>query len=264
MGHSKKASHIAITVALGAGLWASGTVSALAADTTPAAGWSGAYVGLLTGVDAENNDWKASSVGPNNVYGVDAASSKASLDKTGGRLGGYAGWTLPIDAHFVAGVEGDFAGVFGGKKTVSGIPGISYGGLTPDDSISARRDWDASLRARIGYAVDPEFLVYGAGGVAFQDTEYKANCPATSASWCGVPESAGTTTTSVGWTLGAGGEGKLTDALSVRVEYRYAGFERSNLNFFQAANSGGDSFSAKADPSSHVVTLGITYRFGNL
>jgi outer membrane immunogenic protein len=81
---------------------------------------------------------------------------------------------------------------------------------------------------------------------------------------CGAPEAGRITKTAVGWTLGAGGEGKLSDAFSVRVEYRYAGFERSNLNFFQGVNSGADSFSAKADPSSHIVTLGITYHFGGL
>lgn len=272
MGHTKIASHVTIAAALGAGLWSMSTVAAAAADATPAVSWSGAYVGLMTGLSDGQNDWKATSVGINNFAGVAPGSAKASLDKMGGRLGAYGGWNFPIDANLVAGVEGDFAGILGSKKTASGIPGVDYSALSslngtgglPDDSISARQNWDASLRARLGYAVDPSFLVYGTGGVAFQDSEYKANCPATAMSFCGVPESERITKTSVGWTLGAGAEAKLTETLAVRLEYRYAAFGSQNLNFFQSNNGGFDAISAKVDPSAHIISVGVSYQFGGL
>lgn len=265
MGHTNNVSHIAIALGFGALLLASG--SAAAADGTPAIAWSGPYVGLLTGMSDQQTDWTTKSIGPDNVFGVDPTSAKESLSQMGGRLGIYGGWTFPINANLVAGVEGDFAGVLGGKKTLTGVPGGYYSILptvgTPDDSISAQQNWDAGLRARLGYAVDPAFLVYGTGGIAFQDADYKINCPGTAASICSG-EAGSISKTSVGWTLGAGAEGKLTDALALRVEYRYASFGSENLNFFQSVNQGVDSISAKVDPSSHIITFGLTYRFGGI
>jgi outer membrane immunogenic protein len=245
-----------------------GAAAAVAADTAPSASWAGGYVGLQTGLELTRDQWKTNSVGPNNVFGVDPTTSPASLDGTGGRVGLYGGWNFAVDPHVIAGIEADFAGVFGGKKTVTGIPGASYstsGGAVAADSFSARQDWDAGVRARLGYAVDRDFLVYGTTGLALADIEYKASCPSNSSmSWCGQPESGKVTKTAVGWTIGAGAEGKLDQALSVRVEYRYAGFDSQKVNFFQGVNSGADGFAGKSDPSSHIVTIGLTYHFGSL
>ena len=174
--------------------------------------------------------------------------------------------------EFIAGVEGDIAGIFGNKKTITGIPGATYAfpttGInngTPVDSVSATPNFDAGLRARLGYVLYPTVLVYGTTGVAVQNTDYKTNCPGNSAaSWCGVPENQTISKTLVGWTLGAGAEAKLADQLFARFEYRYAGFGSETMTFFGGTNSGADSFSAKTDPSSHIITVGITYRFGSL
>jgi outer membrane immunogenic protein len=274
MGHSKSASHIAIA-ALSVGLLASGTNAARAADASSGGGWTGPYIGVSGGGEIFNNKWKAESMGPGNAYGVDPSSADRGLVGAGGRFGGYAGWDLPVAPNFIAGIEGDIAGIVGGKKSATGIPGATYNypsmginGVTPLDSVSAKPNFDAGLRARLGYVVDPMFLVYGTTGVAFQNTDYKANCPGSSttstASFCGVPESQTLSKTLVGWTLGAGAEAKLANQLFARLEYRYADFGSQNLNFFGSSNLGADSFSAKADPSSHIITIGITYRFGSL
>ncbi|MDR3440042.1 outer membrane beta-barrel protein [Telmatospirillum sp.] len=261
MGYANKASILTLATA---GALLLGTGAALAADASAA--WSGPYVGVSIGGGFQDNDWKAKSVGPDNIFGVADSSRQATLDQAGGRFGGYAGWNLPVSPVVIVGLEADIAGIVGGKKTLTGMPGVDYQtalsqGAVPADGISARADWDASLRARVGYLLDPALLVYGTTGVAFLDSEYKANCPATGmSSWCASPESGSISKTSVGWTVGAGAEGRVADNWSVRVEYRYAGFSGTTLNFF----SGYDAYSAKTDPSSHIVTFGLTYHFGNI
>lgn len=256
MGYAKKASVLAIALA------ASGVacLSAGAAAADGAGAWAGPYVGLETGGDFATNTWKARSVGPNNVFGINGPSHEQDLGSAGVRLGGYAGWNLPVAPNAIVGLEADIAGIAGGKKTYSGIPGINYQGLTSADSISAKSDWDASVRARAGLVVDPALLVYGTVGMALRQSDYKAGCPGNAAnSWCGQPESASVTKTQVGWTAGAGAEGRVADKLSLRVEYRYAGFSSTTVNAFQSF----DVVSSKVDPSSHMVTLGLTYHFGH-
>ena len=261
MGHSN--SHFA-TAALGAGLWLSSAGLAAAADPSNAAdAWTGPYLGLSAGPEFDQGDWRATSVGPNNIYGVDPTSAtKVSLDHAAGRLGAYAGWNFAVGPALIAGVEGDIAGIVSGKKSHNGLPGINYGGLAPADSVSVSPDFDSSIRARFGYALSPEILVYGAAGVAIRDVDFSASCPGNALnSWCGVSESATATKTLVGWTFGAGVEHKLMDRVSVRLDYRYEDFGDTRVTFFPTTNFGADSFAAKVSQSSHVLALGITYRF---
>jgi outer membrane immunogenic protein len=257
MGYANNSTVLAFVLVAGAA--ASVTGAATAADN--AAAWAGPYAGIELGGNFQNNEWKAQSVGPNNVFGVDSAYAKSDLSKAAGRIGGYGGYSLAVAPDVIVGVEADIAGDLGGKKSVAGIPGAAYGLQTPADGISARADWDASIRARAGYVLDPALLLFGTAGVAFEDNEYKASCPSGGlTSWCAQPETASKTKTAVGFTLGGGAEARISDNLSLRAEYRYADFSSTTVNLF----SGYDQVSTKVDPSSHLVILGLTYHFGAL
>ncbi len=261
MGHSKFVSGFAAAVVLGVAV----AGPAVAAEGASAADWAGFYVGLSAGPQFDSSKWTATSVGPNNVFGVDPSNPQATLDSSWANLGGYAGWNMQVAPTMIAGIEGDIAGIAGSSKKVNGIPGIGYGTVTPADSVSVSQDFDAAIRARFGVVVDPRLLAYGTAGVAFRNADYKVNCPSNSlASWCGVPEQGSISKLSVGWTVGAGVEGKLNDNFSVRVDYRYADYGSQNLAFFSAANGGADSVGGKIDLSSHIVTIGLTYRFKTL
>ena len=103
-------------------------------------------------------------------------------------MGVYAGYNYGIAPSFVTGVEGDLAADFGGSKSMAGIPGalLSFNnGAGPlDDEISARGpSYGGSLRARLGALLTPSVLPYGTGGLAFADSKYTINCPATANSW---------------------------------------------------------------------------------
>jgi hypothetical protein len=65
--------------------------------------------------------------------------------------------------------------------TAAGLPGCSIECFTgfPGPGVdvsSVRMGWDASARTRLGYWVTPELLLYGTGGVAWQDVRTSGTC----------------------------------------------------------------------------------------
>ena len=258
MLNEKTILRLVLTATLGTGL-----VSA-AANAAEADGWTGFYAGASAGPQFDVSKWKATSVGPNDTYGVDPTTAEQTLDAAHFRLGGFVGWSMLAAPGILAGVEGDIYGLTGPSAvTKPGLPGASYFGAAPADTISEGQRYDASLRGRVGTWVDPDLLLYGTAGVAFRDLFLKGNCPGNgAASWCGVPEAATLSRTLTGWTVGAGGESRINDRWSVRLEYRYAGYGSTNVSMFGANNQGADAIGGKVDLNTHIVTLGVAYHFG--
>jgi outer membrane immunogenic protein len=265
MGNSNRASHIAIAAAFGVGLWLSSAGLAAAADPgqgNPADGWGGFYLGVAGGPQFEQGRVVATSVGPANIYGVDAAHAKFDLGQGMARIGGYVGWNYVFAPKMLVGAEGDVAGIMNGQQTNTGLPGVNYFGAATNDQTTVNPTLDASLRARFGYAVTPGALLYGTFGGAFRSVDISASCDGSATSWCGIAESGKVTKTMIGWTAGFGVEGKVMDHLSIRFGYRYENFGSANVSFFTGTNDGADSFAAKIDQGSHIAELGLTYHLG--
>jgi outer membrane immunogenic protein len=91
-----------------------------------------------------------------------------------------------------------------------------------------------SLRGRAGYSFNP-FMVYATGGVAAADIEYTE---------AGVSDS----NTQLGYTVGGGVEGFITDNVTARVEYRYTdyGSDSYDLGGVGTITSGYDEHSVRA------------------
>ena len=149
----------------------------VAYSPTPAFAWTGAYLGLLGGYS-----WGRGS-SPGGTITAD--------DWQGGLYGGY---NFQVNQNWVAGIEGDylFSGTNGANAT-----------------FAVDNPWDATLRGRVGYAVD-RFLLYGTGGLALGEVKATDIVGGTTAS-----------STKIGWTLGAGIEAAVTNNVTARVEYRY-------------------------------------------
>jgi outer membrane immunogenic protein len=185
--------------------------------TAPAGVWTGFYVGAhLGGAFGSNfrND-----VG----YGL------------GGSSGFLAGVQAGYDYQFnrvVLGVAGDLT-----YSTVS----RRYIDLTPSD-IRAKQDWSGSLRARLGYAVQDNMLLYVTGGLALGNVRLNDAVLGTSQS-----------RTAFGWTIGAGGEYKFTQNWSGLLEYRYTDLGRGTYNAI--------SFAPRVGFNSHTIRTGLNYRF---
>lgn len=186
-------------------------VAAHAADTigpvdAPAShAWSGIYIGVHGG-----GAW------------LKADDSVDSVNLHGPALGAYAGANWQSN-NFVFGLEADV--------THPWSNGDIYG-------LELDVEWQASLRVRLGYAMD-RLLIYGAGGVATSRVKVDAT-PAFVVK-----------DTFTGWTLGGGAEYALNQNWTTRLEYRYSDYGSSGFGL------GIGEFKL----TGHALRVGVGYKF---
>ncbi|TGS57763.1 porin family protein, partial [Mesorhizobium sp. M1D.F.Ca.ET.183.01.1.1] len=147
----------------------------------PVASWAGPYVGLSAGYGFSGH-----------ADARDVGIDVGTKGFVGGVFGGYQ-WQ---QENFVYGAEADLG--------YNGVKG-SEGGIT------AKGGLEGSLRARLGYSVTPEILLYGTGGLAAKNQK--------------IETAAGSDSNAMlGWTAGVGTDIKITDNVFGRVEYRYSDY----------------------------------------
>jgi outer membrane immunogenic protein len=230
----------------------------------PAFSWTGAYAGVSVGARFADTTWNTTAItlppGP-----PDPTSTPASFDSTTARVGGYLGYNWQVAPLWVAGAEADFA--WGrNDKTRGGIPG-TFGptGLanTPAaatvDSSNVKPNWDGSLRARVGYTIAPNWLLYATGGLAFQQADLNAACTGAVISWCITARNETDSTTQLGWTIGGGVEAAVTGNWLMRAEYRYADYGNIDHTFFTGTI---DQVVMHEALKTHTALLGLAYKFG--
>jgi outer membrane immunogenic protein len=198
--------------------------------------WSGFYVGLqagalwdqLQGANNGANAWWASTLFPNAAntlwYGYNTGASTQSGFVGGGHIG-YNFQTGPA----VFGLEGDLEGA-----------SLRTGSLR------------GSLRGRLGFAVD-RVLFYGTGGLAFGARNGSSTYGAYGYNWGG-----NTSSSRMGWTVGAGVEYAFTQAWSAGLEYRYSQFSGNsgNTGYF------GYNYGGNTKINENAVRARLSYHFG--
>ncbi|GLK78714.1 outer membrane protein [Methylopila turkensis] len=219
------------SIVIAASVAALGAAPALAADlpyetpageyAAPASGftWSGAYVGAQAG------------------YGWAKANNRQGRDTkpSGAIVGGYAGYNHQFDASpVVVGVETDVNYNDGSDRKV-----------TAATRIRNEQQWSGATRAKVGYAYD-RYLAYGAAGVAYSGQKVSGRVGADRGS---------DDKTAVGYTVGAGVEGAVTDNVTARLEYRYTDYGTDKYRI------GGSR--EKTDVTENRVMGGVAYKFGS-
>jgi len=200
--------------------------------------WTGGYVGLHAGYAWGRED---DNLSENIIDDVITDGELATADRfdVDGFLGGaHAGFNWQ-SGNIVYGVEGDidYADVNGGSD-------FDYDPTTTG-RLDLNSDWQGSLRARLGYAMDT-WLLYATGGVAFGKAELTASIPGTSAS---------DENTHIGWTAGVGVEKAFTPNWIGRLEVRYTDFGSEDYNL------GATFGDVEADWNQTAVSAGISYKF---
>ena len=176
----------------------------------PVASWAGPYAGLSAG------------------YGFAGRTRDKTLDNkidTDGFIGGAFVGMQWQSGSIVYGVEGDV-----NYNDMSG----SNAGVKSESSV------DGSVRARLGYAVTPDILLYGTAGGAAQSLKIKDAVGSDS-------------NTQLGWTAGAGADVKITEQVFGRVEYRYSDYGTDDFNT-GAGNR-------RIDSSDSRITFGVGMKF---
>jgi outer membrane immunogenic protein len=196
--------------------------------------WSGLYAGVQGGWSQIDDKQALSS--PIFALSVDHSAN-------GGVFGGHVGYNIQ-SGKIVYGAEVDFEGNSIDKSFVIGSPFV-------DTTGAMKLDWQASVRGRLGYAMD-RALVYATGGVAFGHfvDKYDTAGPL-------FHQSVGSDRT--GWTVGGGVEYAITPKWSASVEYRYTdwGTNTNNLNVFLSPPG-----ISKDEVTENTVRLGVSYHVG--
>jgi outer membrane immunogenic protein len=175
--------------------------------------WTGFYIGAFAG----------GSFGSVNWTGPLFSGGRSTPD--GFDIGGLAGYNYQIGAA-VIGAEGELGFNANGSGNLSTSGVVAGNAFNFNDKFSDRAV--ARIRGRLGYTVEPNALLYIAGGwtVLNSHTSVSGTC-------CAFP-----TAFTVerdrwlnGWNIGVGGEYAFSSNWIARIEYIYDGFSRYNYNY---------------------------------
>ncbi len=244
--------------------------AAVAGSMAPA--WIGFYAGVSFGQRWDRADWTTDGFIIPGFPGVSSLfpDTETSLGAVRPRLGGYFGYNYQIQ-RWVVGAEADLGRAFRASKSAIGIPGTGTGlAVVAGTNLSQTTidmTWDGSIRARAGYLIAPDVLVYGTGGIAFQHVGETILCSSANPApaGCGLAGSpdvgSSINTTLTGWTLGGGIEAAFWRNWMLRGEYRYSDFGTLNHTFALGPTAIGDVV-ASTRFTTHLMTVGLAYKFG--
>jgi len=236
---------------------------------------STAFGALLISSAAMAQDWTGSYAGLQFGGVVTSDSGVFSMDPfpSGGPLetAFSPSMSVPDAGFFGEAASGNIAGLFYGYDWQSGD--MVYGAVVSLNSadimdkqqgksrtpavytIERSIDRYGTVGGRLGYLVQPNTLLYGTAGLAFGEVDFAYEQPGSGA----------TTTTSggqdsrVGYAIGFGIENRVTERVSLGLEYTYVNFGGNDFN----ANLRNGPFSAAA-PSTDATGSDEDFDFGTL
>ena len=183
--------------------------------------------------------------------------------------GGQFGYNWQTGA-WLLGLETDFQGSGErGRGTVCSVAGCPAGSLFATETT--RLEWFGTARARAGYLVTPQLLIYGTGGAAYGNI--RSTLAAGTIGGAGIIGGA-IDKTRLGWTAGAGGEWAIDRNWSVKLEYLYMDLGRfggtGGTTVTTVANVPQQGFSTQTTTTfgsngrftDHILRVGFNYRFG--
>jgi outer membrane immunogenic protein len=118
-------------------------------------------------------------------------------------------------------------------------------------ALNQKIDWFGTVRGRAGILVTPKVLLYATGGLAYGQVN--------SSETAGLVSSVfSSSTTNVGWTVGAGIEGAIGGNWTAKLEYLYVDLGTVSGSFTLPSTNVSSYSSHITD---NVLRVGINYRF---
>lgn len=245
-----------------------GLLNCAHAEMSPVRNWSGLYLGGTAGM-AEGRATMGASTSdgftgsyfttPDPQQIAAEANRKAAQSRwVGGFFGGYG---RQFDTLYL-GAEASVNSLNFDETQTSGAVYQSNPAGKFSNRLSVKADWQATLRARVGWAQD-KWLAYVTGGVAAMRIKLDAAF-ADDFLGAGATGQNANKETKLGWVLGLGGEYALSDSWTLRAEYLYADYGKvstsavvTNPAFPALANTLQNS----VDLKTQVLSVGLSYRF---
>jgi outer membrane immunogenic protein len=196
----------------------------------PVFSWTGFYAGIAGGIGlgrTDHFDFTPGGVAPHDVNGP--------------LVGGEAGYDYQL-GPLVVGVlaDADYTNINGSATCPN-----------PADVCQTRNNFLGSVRGKVGVAFN-QFLVFGTGGVGFEDTRYNEIVNATGAN-VGTPQ----TIFKTGFTAGGGLAYQVAPGWAIKAEYVYYGFGSTNF----AAGTLDPASAVSVRTNIHTVRFGFDYIF---
>lgn len=229
----------------------------------PAYNWAGFYIGGHLGGAWGSQDYTADAQGawltsPAFVSFINATGSPdfSPSSFTGGPQIGYNWQFAP---SWLAGIEADAH--FMSLKSDNNTGFIADPSLAANSRFieSAKTDWIATLRARIGW-VSNNWLLYGTGGFAWGHVKSSWNFFRTSS---GYDAFGSADTTKSGWTVGGGLEYAFAPNWTLKGEYLYIDLGDVNYRTFDRSGLFPTFFeNISMHTTVNIASVGLNYKFG--
>lgn len=245
-----------------------GATPSLAQQSADPPNWSGLYLGAVA-IDAFNTTRGVSKRG-DGQYGFNAADEAADDSFRGAGLGLLLGYQHHYASGILMGVETDWSWLrLESQQDTPVNSGNAWYGM-PQASINRETRWISTMRATIGYADGPLMVNASAGlATAFlaeTRTQYEGvNAPTrTVARFSDTDEKI-----AFGWTVGAGAAWRVSDAVSLRLDYIHTQFDQVGFSFQNARSGVAGGFatvqgrSVSNDVTIQMIRFGLSYTFGS-
>jgi outer membrane immunogenic protein len=199
--------------------------------------WTGCYIGVEGGGAWGRTRHDTAAGSPTNNFNV-----------RGGLVGGTVGCNYePAGGPWVVGLEGDFSWV-GKRGSVHEVNGFN-----PLAAAGVKEHWLGTGRARAGFLLSPQVLIYGTGGFAVANVEAFVDDTALGSSVFSE------TKTRWGWTAGGGVEWAFANNWSVKAEYLFVGLQ--NTSYFTPTPNPIVTSRTGVPLNDNIVRAGVNYKF---
>jgi outer membrane immunogenic protein len=180
--------------------------------------WTGFYVGGNVGysLGSSSNTETIS----NSLTGAIVATTTSRDNVNGVIGGGQLGYNWQM-SRWVVGLEGDFEGSRERGSTRLVCPGCGDGPSDITSTLTQRLNWFGTVRGRAGVLVTPSVLLYGTGGLAVGELDTAGSISGPTVQGPGTAVFPRLDSTRVGWTAGAGIEGRIGGNWTAKLEYLY-------------------------------------------
>jgi outer membrane immunogenic protein len=237
--------------------------------------WAGFYIGGNVG--GAWTDFNGSNTVPCSAAcpffvppNADAINANARFKGSNGSFtgGGQAGYNWQLGA-VVTGVEADINWVGAKSDLTSTLPYVTNPANGNRFDNSARADWIATIRGRLGMTAGSNLLLYVTGGAAIAGLKLTStvtelvpipvgNC---ALFHCGTSS---VDTTKLGWTAGGGAEFAIDRNWSIKAEYLYSKFGGvgSTTTYALASGASAQPINHNVDTTIQMGRVGFNYRFG--
>jgi outer membrane immunogenic protein len=245
--------------------------------------WEGGYTGANAGgaISISKTSFSTAPLAGDPLTVMAAGLATTSVSPTAGSFiaGLQTGYNYQ-NGSLVAGVEADVQFAVGrGTKVRTNSGAFSLGSIGPfqinADEEAAVGSWRslhylATLRGRLGFIVAPSFLIYGTGGVAFGQTQFRfaaghlvtLQIPGYGSASAIGDGGAIMTPPRAGWTAGVGFEWMFARNWSAKFEYLYYDLGSVSASFPLAM--AGDPYAmtkATARANGEIFRAGVNYHF---